>query len=782
MNKKMLFCCTVLIILLFVMVIVACTPDSKTDCEITSATGFTINETTLSIKVPNQQDSFSFSNSITVSQNANWYVSTDIEGNNQIPSGTVSLQVGDNIFYINITSGNGSSKKQYTANIRRREIYTVTYEPNNGEQSIVLKIEEDGKINNQTVEKHGFTLDGWLYGDKFWDFENDTIKNNTVLTAAWSGKQYTVSFDTNVEENIPSVEVTCGNLYQFETVEKEHYQFLGWAYNNIMLTDENGNSLSKWFISDNITVTACWEPIKYQLCYDNVFEAENANPQYYTIESENIHLLTPYRLGYDFIGWTENDEFIYDIPSGTYGDKILIANWEEINYTISYENIDNAINDNPTIYNINSNIIILNQAERAGYDFLGWFDDGDNQVIEIPTGTYGNIKLSAKWEMIVYNVTYHLDGGINSASNIVNYSINTLGGENEAIELYSPTKESIITDIETNGNGQFSVTRDVYFFTGWFLDNQFIDSVNYITLGVKELYAKWETSSTTTTEEIYTIENDKVLFGSYPQSLVTDTSILSALGGYEDNSWNDYDYHCSGVTNFMYYCDKIYNNEKYRGVFFTEYRAINTLETSSIENSYQDDNGYFTSTVYWFRYEPIKWNLINNNNGKITLVSDLILDSQNFDYDATLSNIYSESTIRSWLNNSFYSTAFDEIQQKIIETHETDNSVNSTEDDINPNTSENTYDKVFLMSAFEANTWFNSNTERIRRGTDYSKCQGLYVNETTSFQGNSSYLLRSPNSTYSLLTKIVTYSGQNLYSAGITDTYYGIVPVIVLQS
>lgn len=766
MNKKLLLCCTVLTILLFVMVIVACTPDSKTDCEITSATGFTINETTLSIKVPNQQESFSFSNSITVSQNANWYVSTDIEGNNQIPSGTVSLHVGDNIFYINITSGNGSSKKQYTANIRRREIYTVTYEPNNGEQPIVLKIEEDGKINNQTVEKQGFALKGWLYGNKFWDFENDTIKNNTVLTAVWSGKQYTVSFDTSVEENIPSLEVTCGNLYQFETVEKEHYQFLGWAYNNIMLTDENGNSLTKWFIADNITVTACWEPVKYQLYYENIFEAENANPQYYTIESENIHLLTPYRLGYNFIGWTENDEFIYDIPSGTYGNKILKANWEEINYTISYENIDNAINDNPTVYNINSNVIILNQAERAGYDFLGWFDDGNNQVIEIPTGTYGNIKLSAKWEVIVYNVTYHLDGGINSGLNKSSYTIEDLGGADNVIPLYSATKADTLREVLSYKNGAFKVEKSQYDFEGWYSDVNFNNKLTEISLGIKDIYAKWHKIDTITTEQIYTMENNVISFGNYPQTRVTDAETLKELGDFNINNWHSYPYYIENVqSEFMYYIDKTLNGQLYRGVYFKSYRPNYISRDSNVDNSSQDNNGYFKGIVYWFKYEPVQWKIVDSTDNSLKLVSQQILDSKEFNSLYSNANDYNNSTIKNWLNDVLYYETFNDVEKIIINSFQDENAK---------------YNYLSLMSYNQAIEWFPSSSDLHFQGTDYAKCQGLNVSGIISGIEYSDCWLLSPNENNSYEVNYI-YSGGAIYNRSVYYTNMGILPVLEIQ-
>ena len=221
-------------------------------------------------------------------------------------------------------------------------------------------------------------------------------------------------------------------------------------------------------------------------------------------------------------------------------------------------------------------------------------------------------------------------------------------------------------------------------------------------------------------EEVYTrvdedgnesATGDYILFGSYPQTKVTDASIISALGEFDESTWTSYGYYISGqVSDHMYYIDKEYNGEKYRGVYFTSYRPNSCGNSSSASNSYQDDNGYVTSTVYWFKYEPIKWLIVEESNGKATLVADLILDSQQ--YDPAGSNNYAESTIRAWLNESFYNTAFNELQQSIIQTIEVDNSAASTGYSSNQYACENTFDKIFLMSYVEATTWFTRNSAR----------------------------------------------------------------------
>ncbi len=60
-----------------------------------------------------------------------------------------------------------------------------------------------------------------------------------------------------------------------------------------------------------------------------------------------------------------------------------------------------------------------------------------------------------------------------------------------------------------------------------------------------------------------------------------------------------------------------------------------------------------------------------------------------------------------------------------------------------------TNDKMFLLSYKEATTYFTSSSERLAEGSDYAKCQGLWVShwvfEFGNYDGNSCWWLRSPH-------------------------------------
>ena len=205
----------------------------------------------------------------------------------------------------------------------------------------------------------------------------------------------------------------------------------------------------------------------------------------------------------------------------------------------------------------------------------------------------------------------------------------------------------------------------------------------------------------TNSEEKPKREGDKILFGSYPQSEVTEAATKSALlaqagdlpTASDHAKWTDYGYYVSGKTrSYMWYIDLIYRDTKYRGVYFVDYRPAYVKWESSAEKSYQDDNGYLLNTVYWFRYDPIKWSILKEENGTALLLCDTVIDAQEYYIEgnypspatrtfngvAVYENNYKYSTVRNWLNDTFYATAFTQYQQSLILETTVDNSASST--------------------------------------------------------------------------------------------------------
>ncbi len=270
---------------------------------------------------------------------------------------------------------------------------------------------------------------------------------------------------------------------------------------------------------------------------------------------------------------------------------------------------------------------------------------------------------------------------------------------------------------------------------------------------------------------------DIIEFGSYPQSEVTDSAILSALNSLSLD-WISYGYYSGGgnygtmtTDGYAKYADVVYNGLKYRAIKFSQYRPYYCHGYSKISLSFQDDNGYYIDTIYWFKYEPIQWRVLDPNEGLV--MSEICLDSQAYSntiykyndeyYNSTsykkYANDYTTSSIRVWLNDNFYNTAFISTEKEKIIARTLDNSSISS-----MYNSGSTTDNVFLPSYNEvlnSEYGFSTNpldvdTARRAESTDYAKSQGSW--RSTDYPDNAWWYLRSPGPD-SLYTSFVLAGG-----------------------
>ena len=170
--------------------------------EIISADGFEMDGSTLKMTVPYEKENVAVSALIKVSPSATYMVSKDIEGNEAIPTGTVTLNEGKNVFYILVTSGSGSNKSQYTVEIERERapLCSVTLELNDGslndDEKTSLSFEWGEAIEKlPTPTKNGYKFEGWALNGEIISFPY-TPESHITLSAVWA-EAGMVYFDTD---------------------------------------------------------------------------------------------------------------------------------------------------------------------------------------------------------------------------------------------------------------------------------------------------------------------------------------------------------------------------------------------------------------------------------------------------------------------------------------------------------------------------------------------------------------------------------------------------------
>lgn len=127
--------------------------------------------------------------------------------------------------------------------------------------------------------------------------------------------------------------------------------------------------------------------------------------------------------------------------------------------------------------------------------------------------------------------------------------------------------------------------------------------------------------------------------------------------------------------------------------------------------SYEQDNNFRNGN------ENIEWVVLEKENESVLLISDKALDCQ--PYNDTYKNVNWEMcSLRKWINDTFYNTAFNtEEQMKIKDTEVLSDG-------------KSTVDKVFLLSAYEAKSYFADDEKRKCIPTAYAKAQGAFISDS----------------------------------------------------
>lgn len=160
------------------------------------------------------------------------------------------------------------------------------------------------------------------------------------------------------------------------------------------------------------------------------------------------------------------------------GSMFFEYDYYPYDYTITY-NLNGGINNNanPSAYTVLYGVS-FKAPTRAGYTFIGWYDENGNKVTGINEGcnatfssaddlytklatrTTGNKTLTARWEPIHYTVKYDANGGTGTmASQDITYT-------------------DIYDNMTNTTNCQY--TKNGYLFDGWYASRMYNGKLQYL--------------------------------------------------------------------------------------------------------------------------------------------------------------------------------------------------------------------------------------------------------------------------------------------------------------
>ena len=332
-----------------------------------------VDDTTYEIKVSNHIESLSIANVATIS--SDWKLTTDMQAINEIPSKIATpLNIGDNNFYVLVSHQN--NVRLYTLKIRRKPIYEVTFNTNDGNFIDTQQIEEDSFISAPTTP----TKTGYEFVS--WDKEiTMPIVADTIFNSIWKAKTYTITYSSNcVMPESQTQKVVFGNsavLKDKNCFSRSAYDFVKWntkADNSG--TDYSANfNFSNFNIANDIMLYAIWEPVNYSITYNSDGGTHENIITSYNIESPTIALSNAVKIGYSFDGWYTDSEFnneISSIETGNYGNLELFAKFTANKYIVTL-NVDNSdLNQHTIEVTYNQPYELPTPKTEGEWIFKGW--------------------------------------------------------------------------------------------------------------------------------------------------------------------------------------------------------------------------------------------------------------------------------------------------------------------------------------------------------------------------------------------------------------------------
>ncbi|MCF0113210.1 MAG: InlB B-repeat-containing protein, partial [Bacilli bacterium] len=376
---------------------------------------------------------------------------------------------------------------------------------------------------------------------------------------------------------------------------EDGYGFRGWYKNGSLVSTDNPYAFP--MPAGSLNLVGQFSENDYEVtlsCDSSKGSVSGAGTYRY---KQSVTLSASPKEGYSFAGWYEGEtqispdaQFAFAIPSHdlSYEARFTINSWEVSLASKEYKG--GAYIDGSNAGSVSGagayaygTQVELTAIPNEGYGFAGWFDEDGELVSESPTHSFAMpdnaVDLEARFAKL-YTATVETDGEVPEGCVLPEGGQYRYGQE---VSLSLPEEYRCEWwDAET-----FDVVAE---------------GTDYaFTMPERDL------------DLILTAFEKNPYFGSYPQTEVTDSGLIAALnsaagtlptaGNATVGNWTSYNYYIfSSVSHFMWHADIEHaDGNKYRGVYFTSYRPYYTTYSSSASNSYQDDNGYNTNTVYWFK-------------------------------------------------------------------------------------------------------------------------------------------------------------------------------------
>lgn len=280
-----------------------------------------VDGTSITARFRNSVNVIEFFSSISVSENASWFVSRDPEGTVKLSKNGESLSEGENLFYIHVTNPDGSIGV-YTVAIYRNRIYTVSFYTD-GSYVMDQRVEEGSFAERpEDPTRVGYCFVKWDY-----DFAK-AISSDLLISASWTAATDTpykvehyiqnVTMNGYTLEQVSPLSGTTGSTVSAEPISIPHFTFA-----------ENMGTLTGEIEADgSLVLRVYYKRNTYSV--SSPHGSYSGASQYAYNATVSIELLSEHP-GYRFIGWYSGETLLCQTRRFSFNiDKNVEAKFEVI--------------------------------------------------------------------------------------------------------------------------------------------------------------------------------------------------------------------------------------------------------------------------------------------------------------------------------------------------------------------------------------------------------------------------------------------------------------------
>ena len=197
-------------------------------------------------------------------------------------------------------------------------INTLTFVSNGGEgemDSLSIATDDELTLPQNVFTRTGYTFVGWsttpngsaIYADQ----SQYTMgpSSSYRLYAVWRVNRYNIELNANGgTTEADNVQVSFGSQYTLPVPVLDGYKFLGWYDGTeetaTAYTDDGGDSLAAWLFTENKTLYAHWQRVRFTITLNYECADGNADTEFIYVWTGNEYSLpVPSRENCEFGGW-----------------------------------------------------------------------------------------------------------------------------------------------------------------------------------------------------------------------------------------------------------------------------------------------------------------------------------------------------------------------------------------------------------------------------------------------------------------------------------------------